>query len=301
MSATETAVLPAKRRKNKKVVALRAVIFAVLLLYTIFLFAPFYVTIITSLTSVEELNSSVSFIWWPKEGITFDSYKTLFTEDPFMYITTIPSLILGFINTMWMTLLTVFVSLFVSGLAAYSYSKLRFKGREKLFMLQVATMMIPTAAMTMPSFLFYDYLGWTGTVLPIIIPGLFGGASTIFFLRMYFDQMSNDTIEAAKLDGLGVFSIYVKIMIPLSIPAFVAQFIFSFVGGYNNYMGPLLYLYDDPNMWTLQLALSELTGVFSSNADKCAAAVIALVPLLIFYACLQKLFIEGISVGAGKE
>ena len=289
------------KNKHKKQQVFKTVIFFLLVLYTIFLFLPFYVALITSFTSDSELNSSVNFIWWPKDGLTLEAYIFVFTKDPNIYVTGMSSLILGFINTMWMTLLTTFVGLFVSGMAAYSYSKLKFKGKEKFFIAEVATMMIPMTAMTMPSFLFYEYIGWTGTILPIIIPGMFGGATTIFFLRMYFDQLSNEFIEAAKIDGLGVFSIYVLIMIPLAVPAFIVQFILSFVGGYNNYMGPLPYLYDDPSMYTLQLALSEMRGFSSSNAVKCATAVIALIPLLIFYVGMQKLFIEGIAVGGGKE
>lgn len=290
-----------KEERKKKVPVSKIVIFVILILYTLFLFVPFYVSLITSLTSREELNSSLSFIWWPENGLTLEAYKYLFTEDPFIYVTGLPSLLLGFLNTMWMTLLTTLIGLFVSGMAAYAYSKLRFKGRKLLFWIEISTMMIPTAALTMPSFLFYEEIGWTGTVLPLIIPGMFGGATTIFFLKTYFDQLSNGFIEAAKIDGLGVFALYVKIMIPLAVPAFVAQFIFAFVGGYNDYMGPLLYLYDDPNKYTLQLALSELRGFSSSNAVMCATAVVALVPLLILYVFMQRLFIDGIAVGGGKE
>lgn len=289
-----------KLRRRKKIHASKIVIFAILILYTLFLFVPFYVAIITSLTSKQELNSSLSFIWWPENGLTLEAYKYLFTEDPFIYVTGMPSLLLGFLNTMWMTLLTTLVGLFVSGMAAYAYSKLSFKGRNKLFWIEISTMMIPMAALTMPSFLFYEKIGWTGTTLPLIIPGMFGSATTIFFLKTYFDQISNGFVEAAKIDGLGVFGIYLKILIPLAVPAFVAQFIFAFVGGYNNYMGPLLYLYDDPNKYTLQLALSELRGFSSSDAVMCATAVVALVPLLILYVFTQKLFIEGIAVGGVK-
>lgn len=280
-----------------------AVIVAVLLLYAVTVLIPFYMVIVTSFVSDAELQSTIGFVWWPKAGFTLEAYRIMFTEDVYVQngLLSIPSLFVGFLNTLWTTLLVAFSSLFFSGLAAYSYSKVDFVGKKKFFMVELATMMIPMSCMTVPSYVVYDALGWTYTFLPIIIPGLLGNASMIFFLRSYFDQISKEFVEAAKIDGMGHLGIYVYVMLPIAMPAFIAQFIFAFVSGYNNFAGPLLYLYGgEPATYTLQIMLSDLGGLYSSAAVVCANTVIALLPMIVLYIFLQRFFIEGITVGGVK-
>lgn len=274
--------------------------YAFLVLFALWVLIPFYVVVVTSVTSLEELMSSMKFIWFPKSGLSSEGYKTVLFNDLLAY-NGMSSILRGFINTIWMTVPTMLIGMFVSGLAAYAYSKLNFKGKNTLYMLQLATMMMPGAVMTLPSYIFYDTLGWSNGPLPIIIPGMFGGAATIFFLRQFFSGIPTDLIEAGKLDGMGYFAMYVKIMIPLSVPAYLAQGIFMFVGGYNNYMGPLLYLNNRPALYTLQYALSQFQGIY--NYDKsivCASAVIALVPIIAIYLACQRFFIQGVAAAGLK-
>lgn len=266
----------------------------VCVLYAILLMVPFYVILVTSFTSYPELMSTMEFIWWPK-NFTFETYKEIFTNGAFEMLMT------GFGNTLWMTMITSLSSLFFSGLAAYAYSKLKFKGREAIFMIELATMMIPTTTLTLPSYLFYDALGWSHGFLPLVIPGMFGTATTIFFLRGYMSGIPNEILEAAKIDGLGTFGVYVKILLPQAFPAFIAQFIFMFVGSYNNYMGPLMYLFDDASKYTLQLALSEIQMMYADPNQICVSVIIALVPLIVLFIIFQKFFISGLTVGGGKE
>ena len=153
---------------------------------------PFYVLFVTSITPYQELMGSMSFIWWPEE-VTWDAFIPFISTDNILADDIGIPILHGFFNTLWSTLLTTTVSLFVSGLAAYCYSKIRFKGKEALFMFQLATMMIPMATMTVPSLIWYETLGWTHSWFPIIIPGLFGGATTIFFLRSYMASVPNET------------------------------------------------------------------------------------------------------------
>ena len=146
-------------------------------------------------------------------------------------------------------------------------------------------------------------IGWTGTVLPLIIPGLFGGMGTVFFLKMYYEGIPDSYIEAARIDGMSTLGAFFVSVQPLALPAFIAQFIFGFVGGYNNYLGPLLYLQGDPDYITLQLVLSQVTALFPGEGQEtvhCAAAVLGMIPLIVIYAFLQKYFIEGIAVGGVK-
>lgn len=273
--------------------------YLVMTVFMLFALIPFYVIIATSLTSYQELTSTMSFVWWPKNGIDLSSYYTILFDDMFAS-TNVPTLILGFINTMWIALVTVTAQLFFSGLAAFAYSKLRFRWKNKVFLMELATMMIPTACMGITSFMFYRWLGWTDSYLPVVIPGMFGSATTIFFLRGFFDGIPTSLIEAAKIDGLGTFGCYLKIIMPLAKPAFMAQLIFAFVSAYNAYGGPLLYLTQDTQV-TLQLALTQISNSYGSFTNiRCAAAVVGLVPMIVVFLACQKYFIEGIAAGSVK-
>ena len=295
---TNTAVTNVKREKKHDSPVFKTVAYIFLALYTLAILVPFYVIIVTSLTTYEELMSKLEFIWIPEKW-SLEAYVTILLKDR-LAVNGVSSLLRGFFNTLWMTVPTMLIGLFVSGLAAYSYSKLRFKAKNVLYMTMLATMMIPGAVMTMPSYLYYDFLGWSHGPLPLIIPGMFGGAATVFFLRQFFSGIPDDLIEAGKLDGMGYFAMYVKIMIPLSVPAYIAQGIFAFVGGYNNYMGPMLYLIDNQMLWTLQLALGQLQAQYGDQPIQCAAAMVSLMPLIIIYIICQRFFIQGVATAGLK-
>ncbi|MCQ2400160.1 MAG: carbohydrate ABC transporter permease, partial [Clostridia bacterium] len=199
-------------------------------------------------------------------------------------------------------LLPTTVELIVSGLAAYTYAKIKVPGKSIFFAIEMGTMMLPLGALSIVSYLYYSVLGWVGTPLPIIIPKMFGHASMIFFLRSYFETINNDILEAARIDGKSMVGIFFAIVLSLSIPAFVPQFIFSFVGGYNSYTGPLLYLLGKDEFITLQLAVHQIQTSFSKYPEVvCATAILSMLPLIIIYCFTQKMFIEGIAVGSGKE
>ncbi len=276
-----------------------------LVLYTVFLFFPIVTVLITSFTSTEELASSVDFIWWP-ENFTFDAYKAIFEHDFYADLTGMPGLVLGFINTMWLTLIPLVIGLLVSGYSAYAFSKMDFPFKEKLFKFSVIIRSIPLGAFSVISFVFYSAIGWTGEngFLPLLIPGMLGNLGTVFFLRLFFDGIPTSLIEAATLDGAGFFLCFRKIMMPLAKPAFIAQFIFGFVAGYNSYLAPQLYLQDQPQLVTLQLYLSQIRELFPGLGNEnihMAAAILGMLPLVIIYCCLQKYFIEGVSEGGVKE
>lgn len=288
--------------RNRRFPTAKAVTYVLLAVYTLWLFVPLYTVFATSVTSVEQITSTTGFVWLPK--ITFTPYAQLFRDDAFMLTTGIPSILLGFINTMWMTLLSVTVGVVVSGLSAYAFSKMRFKGRETLFTVQIVLMTCPMGAFSIVSYIFYTMLGWVNTPLPIVVPGMFGSVSMVFFLRMFMDGIPNGLVEAAKIDGMGFFGIFFKIIFPLAKPAIIAQFIFGFVGGYNNYLGPLLYLSGNDYLITLQLVLSNVEKIFIGEGMEnvhCAAAVVGMLPLIVIYCFVQRYFIEGIASGGVKE
>ena len=296
-----------KRRKRfKKVKSATVITYVVLSLYLLFLFVPFLVILFTSFMSDAEIVDN-GFHLFPKM-FSIEGYELIFGvgtdfED-------VPNLFLGFFNTLWQTLIPLVGGLFVSALVAFIYSKFKFPGRKALFMITVLTMTFPLGAFGFVSFLFYQNIGWVGGargILPIIIPGLFGSATVIFFLRTYFDSaLSNDVLESAKIDGAGTFRIFFTMVLPLAKPAIIAQFLLGFVGGYNSYGAALMYLYKNESLWNLQLTLSEMVSFVSQegggyNNAQCAVAIMGLLPLLVLYIFVQKYFIEGINIGGGKE
>ena len=211
-----------------------------------------------------------------------------------------PLLIRGFMNTLMIVLPPTILGLFCSAMSAYAFAKLRFKGKNVLFSALLMTMMIPGTIMLTPSYLIYNLLGWVDTPLPLMIPGMFGAATCVFFMRQFYAGIPTSLIEAAKLDGMGYFKIFWKIMVPLSVPALLAQGILGFIGGYNDYFGPYLYL-QSPQWYTLQIALNSFQGTYSRNIPAMmAGALIALIPTLVIYIVAQKYFIEGIATSGMK-
>ena len=283
----------------------RILIFAVLIVYTIFLFFPIITVLLTSFVPSSELATSTDFIWW-SENASLDAYKTIFAYDSYIDTVGMPGLVLGFFNTMWLTLIPLIAGLMVAGFSAYAFSKMNFPFKEKLFKLSVIIRAVPLGAFGVISYVFYSAIGWTGELgyLPLLIPGLFGSIGTMFFLRLFFDGIPTSLIEAATLDGAGFFQCFFKVMWPLAKPAFIAQFIFGFVGGYNSYLAPMLYLQNEPKFVTLQLYLSQIRGLFPNAGSEniySAAAILGMLPLVIIYCCMQKYFIEGVAAGGVKE
>lgn len=285
----------------------RMLILAVLLVYTVFLFFPIITILITSFTPGEELIANKDFVWW-SQNMTLDAYRNIFLNDQYMAWIGIPGLIYALYNTLWITLIPLLIGLVVSGASAYAFSKSDFPFKNALFKLSVIIRAIPLGAFGIISFVFYSAIGWTGDngVLPLVVPGCLGSLSTVFFLRLYFDGIPNSLIEAATLDGAGFFKCFTSIMVPLAKPAFIAQFIFGFVGGYNSYIGPLLYLNGNERYITIQMYLSNITSFFSDSGPgsqniHCAAAVLGMLPLILIYCLLQKYFIEGVATGGVKE
>lgn len=290
---------------NKKLTLGRILLYVALIFYTLFLFFPIITVLITSFVPSTELATSKEFIWGSSNA-NLEAYISIFTNDSYRNIVGMPGLVLGFINTMWLTLIPLFVGLMMAGLSAFAFSKMNFPFKERLFKFSVIIRMIPLGAFGIISYVFYSNIGWTGDLgfLPLLIPGMFGGIGTVFFLRLFFDGIPDSLVEAARLDGAGFFETFFKVMFPLAKPAFISQFIFGFVGGYNSYLGPQLYLQNQPKFVTLQLYLSQIRSLFPNAGSEniySAAAILGMLPLIVIYCFMQKYFIEGITVGGVKE
>lgn len=287
-----------RSQKTRKIIS-QVVIYAILVLYAAIIIFPFLVVLITSLKTYQDA-THIPFEWVPSMGFTGDNYVEVFTYNPQMNAA-MSSIIQGFLNTLMYIIPPTLIGLFTSSISAYAFSKLRFRAKNWMYSVLLGTMMIPGMITLAPQLSLYDMIGWIDTPLPLMIPGMFGAAACVFFMRQYYVGIPDSIIEAAKIDGLGFLGIFFRIMVPLSVPALLAQGLLGFIGGYNDFMGPLLYL-GPANLQTLQLALRTLASTYGDEPNVImAACIVALVPMLIVYFVCQKFFINGIIAGGLKD
>jgi multiple sugar transport system permease protein len=191
---------------------------------------------------------------------------------------------------------TVAGTLISSALPAYAFSKLKWKGRDFLFFVMIATVMLPSQVTLMPVFLMFRDIGWTGTFLPLIVPAFFGNAFSIFLLRQFFLTIPKDLSEAALIDGCSEWTIFWRIVLPLAKPALATVALFSFMGAWTDFQGPLIYLHDE-SQYTLAIGLNSFLGRHGGEWNYLmAASAVVTVPLIAIYFFAQKTFIQGIAV-----
>lgn len=206
----------------------------------------------------------------------------------------------GFVNTLLIISLPCLVGLFTSALAAYAFGRLQFPAKNLLFTLLLATMMIPGVVTMVPTFILFKNIGWIDRWMPLIVPGMFGGAAAVFLLRQFFMTIPKELEDAARVDGMNPFQSFLRIILPLSKPALITQGLLGFLAGYNDYLGPLIYL-NTPEKFTLQLVLASFQGFYTSQWTYImAGSVLALIPTLLLFFFSQKYFIEGITLTGMK-
>lgn len=284
--------LPKANKKKKKPLVGSHII---ILLAVLFVLVPTYIMIITSFTSAIEANNA-AFNWWPKMGATIDGYIKLFTRK-----TAGNSLLRSFGNTMWIYLPSTVVGVFVSSMSAFAFAKLDFVLKKPMFAILLGTMTLPNCIGIIASFLMFDAIGWIDTALPLMIPRMLGSIGIVFFLRQFFMGIPDDLVGAAKIDGLGEIGVYVKIMLPISAPALISQFILTFIVAYNDYLAPLLYL-QNAKMYTLQISLAFLAEAYVQDWPlRMAGCVVAMVPLVLLYLLSQKYILKGVAISSGLK
>ncbi|MDF2923764.1 MAG: sugar transporter ATP-binding protein [Paenibacillaceae bacterium] len=197
-------------------------------------------------------------------------------------------------NTIKITASTVAGSLLTSAMAGFAFAKLNFKGRDTLFLLYLATIIIPGQVLLVPRFILFDYMGIINTHLAVIMPGIFTVFGT-FLMRQFFTSIPNELLEAAKVDGAGFFRMFWQICLPLTKPALITLLILTFTSHWNEYEGPLIYLRDQ-SLYTLTLGLTTFVGEYSTDYPRLlAASTCALLPLIVLVAVFQRFFVEGLA------
>jgi len=220
------------------------------------------------------------------------SYVDVFTLIPFfMY----------FRNTITICFFAVLGAVFSCPLVAYSLSRLQWKGRDMLFLVTLAVMMIPYPAVMVPIFVIFQRLGMVGTILPLIVPAWFGSPFFIFLLRQFFKGLPKDLEDAARIDGCSEFGIYLRIFLPLCKPAILTIFIWQFLNSWNDFTGPLIYL-KTWRQYTLSIGLQQFRLQQQSNwTSLMAAAFMMSLPVITLFFFLQKQFMEGLTFSGIKD
>ena len=267
----------------------RASIYALLILGALIILVPFFWTISTSLkTEQQTLQFPPS---WIPNPVVWENYPTALRARPFgTYYT----------NSLFISIFATIGQTISSAIVAFGFARMRFRGRNVLFLIVLSTMMIPFHVMIIPRFILFKEMGWLDTFHPLIWPNFFGGAFSIFLLRQYFMTIPLELDAAAKIDGAGYFRIFTSIILPTSLPALGVVGVFEFLSTWRDFFGPLIYLTSDAN-YTVPIGLNAFRGEYATewNLFMAASAVAMLVPLAVFFIA-QKYFLGGIAlVGAG--
>jgi multiple sugar transport system permease protein len=281
-----------KRELNltKILILIRRIFIHLLLLVGIAItLAPFIWMISTSFKSAESVFTYPP--QWIPEHPTLEQYQRLFREVNFFQF---------FKNTVIVAFGITLFSLFLNSLGGYAFAKYRFPGREKIFALLLATMMVPGQITMIPVFLMLKSVGLINSYWGLIIPA---GASAfgIFLMRQFITTIPNDLIESARIDGCSEFRIYWTIILPLCKPVLAALGIFTFMGSWNAFLWPLIVMIKE-NMYTLPVALANLSGQYATKFGLLmAGAVVVVAPVIIVFILAQRYVIKGVAVTGLKQ
>lgn len=267
-------------------------IYALLIAGSVVMLGPLVWTLSTSLKTQQHV-FDVPPQWIP-DPLTWSNYQDVWTKAPLLH---------GFLNSLIVVVSVLSVGLFVAAMAAYSFSKFTFPFKETIFMALLGTMMIPYSVVMIPQYIGFSELGWVDTLLPLIVPGLFGNIVTIFFFRQFMQgSIPNDLIDAAKIDGCGYFRTFTTVALPIAKPAIAAQAALGFMGIWNDFMGPLIYLHT-PERQTIQVLIASMQSNYISTSNYpslMAASIVALLPVIIVFFMAQRYFIESLAISGIK-
>lgn len=276
------------RKRQQKLNKLMAYI--LLVGVSIILLAPLFWMVFTSLKPMEEI---VQFppSFFP-ETFQWSNYAETIEAFPFFKYAR---------NTLLITFFVVLGNVVSNSFIAYGFAKISFPGKNFLFSLVLATMMIPGFVTMIPQYILFTKIGWVGTYLPLIVPSFFGSAFNIFLMRQFYLSINNELIEAAQIDGANHLFIWSRLMVPLTKPALITIGITSFNGAWNDFLGPLLYIHDE-EMYTLQIGLQTFQNQSTTQWNYLmAGATLVMIPTVLLFFFAQKYFIQGMDLTGGTK
>lgn len=266
-----------------------AVLYVILLFMAAAFIVPFFWLLSSSFKEPSEL-FRIPVRWLPK-SLQLANYEKIFKLIPFfLYLR----------NTMIIVLATIIGSILSSSIVGYGFSRLRWKMRDKVFILVLITMILPYQVTMIPLFLLFKQFKWVGGYLPLIVPAFFGNPFFIFLMRQFFAQIPDDLSQAARIDGAGEFRIFWQICLPLSKPALATVAIYAFLRSWNDFIGPLIYLTDN-DTYTLSIGIQLIRSRIDPKWEVLmASGVLMVLPVLVIFFLLQKYFIQGIALSGIK-
>ncbi len=267
-----------------------ALVWALLIVGSLVMLVPFLWLVSTSLKEQRQI-----FVYppqWIPSPVRWQNYPESLTVLPFGLFVR---------NTMVITIITMIGTILTSSLCAYGFARLRFPGRDLIFMVLLSTLMLPYAVIMIPQYIMFKYLGWIDTYLPLTVPAYFGGGVfNIFLLRQFFRTIPADLTDAARIDGAGDLRIWSRIMLPLARPALVVIAIFTFINTWNDFLGPLIYLSSN-SKFTIALGLATFKGMYATQWHYLmAASTIMVVPIIVLFFLAQRYFVQGIVLTGMK-
>jgi multiple sugar transport system permease protein len=292
-AAPHTLPAPVVRRTAPKAVRRKRFLVAVadhavLIGLAIVFLAPFVFIVLTSLmTSDQALSSRL----WP-EPFHLSNFADVFDRAPLLRYG---------VNTFLYAGLATVGMLISSVPVAYALSKLRWKGRNAVFILVLVTMMLPPQVTIVPLYVMFSKLHLVGSIWPLIIPNWFGDAFSIFLLRQFFLTIPDEYADAARMDGAGEFRVMLHVVVRLAKPALVAVALFSFLFAWNDFFGPLLYTGEDQHNWTLSVGLAQFRTLHQVQWNlTMAATILFMAPVIAIFFAAQKAFVEGVTLTGVK-
>ncbi|MBC2595169.1 carbohydrate ABC transporter permease [Ruficoccus amylovorans] len=269
----------------------RLCLYVLLLAGAVVFILPFVWMLSTSLKPLNE-TMTVPPRWLPSH-IQWDNYPRAIEEMKMFWRYT------G--NTVYLCTMTVIGTVLSSALAAYGFSRIEWRGRDKVFVLVLATMMIPFPVVMVPLYTLFRELGWIGSFKPLWVPSFMAGAFNVFLLRQFFLTLPKELSEAAKIDGASEWQIFCQVILPLAKPALIVVALFQFMATWNDFLGPLIYLTDQSD-FTLALGLQAYQSR-EGGTDwhyLMAASTLVVIPVVVLFFFTQRYFVEGIATTGGK-
>ena len=263
--------------------------YAVLIVAAIGLFAPFVWMVTSSLKTSNEV-FSIPVTWFP-EIFVWNNYVEIWTRS---------NMLTWIRNTLFLSMVVTFLQVLTGSFAVYGFARIKFPGRDALFLLYVGTIAVPWQSYMIPQFILMSEFRLTNTLWAIVLLQAFG-AFGVFLMKQFYETVPEELSEAARIDGLSEYGIWRRIMVPLSIPALASLALLTFVNTWNDYLGPLIYL-RNPDLWTVQLGLkSFVSNLYDTNyALLFAGLCISIIPIAVIFLLGQKYFVEGLATSGMK-
>ncbi len=278
-----------KRRKITSDIPL-GIAYVVMGIIAISMIFPFIYMLCTTFKTQAEVLGAYKFELFPRKW-TFQNYIDIWFKIPFAS---------GIGNTLIIEIAVIPIGTLVSALGAFAFAKMKLPHKNALLLILMSSMMVPFAAIFLPQYQIWNSLGMTNSLIPLILPGLFGNISMTFFFIQFMKGIPDSLIEAAKMDGAGWLKCFVKVALPLLWPAMAAQAVFWFLGIWNDYFAPSIYLTEEGVM-TLQPLINSLNSTQGAPNFPLVmtGAFISSIPLIVIYLIFQKYFMKALSLSSG--